>query len=154
MKCLYCAKRKTAVTNSREVKGGTVTWRRRTCLSCGKTFTTKESAVADNLFVIKRNGSRQRFVYEKLFASIFAALHTKKNSDNGDNAKRAKKLSAHVIEKVYGNSFGNKDVRTSALIILIYKELKKSGQLYADHYIYYSDFRLQTAMKEKLVSKI
>ena len=142
MKCIYCANRKTEVINSREIKVGTLTWRRRRCPNCTKIFTTKESGMADNLFVIKRNGSRQRFIYEKLFVSIFIVVNTGKNRDNGDDAKLAKKISARILKKLF-TAAEDRDIKSKILIALAYDELKKIHRSYADRYIAYSDYRLK-----------
>lgn len=90
-------------------------------------------------------------MYEKMFISIFSALNTKKNNDNGENAKRAKQIAALVINKIIQELRKGNEVSTKTLIIVIYKELKKQGRLFADHYIYYSEYRLQTAITEQLI---
>ncbi len=140
MKCIYCQQSGTEVANSRSVARDTSIWRRRHCSSCGKTFTTRETSVGDNLFVIKRNGSRQRFVYEKFFASIYFVLHTGKKSDSGDSAKMAKEVTLAVLEQVFLNNKG-KEVRTSKLIELTYKELRKINRSVAFAYGTYSEYR-------------
>jgi len=147
MKCIYCANRKTEVINSRGIKGGTLTWRRRRCPNCAKIFTTKESGIADNLFVIKRNGSRQRFIYEKLFVSIFTVVNAGKYRDNGNDAKLAKKISARILKKLFAAAEG-KDIKSKILIALAYDELKKVHRSYADRYITYSDYRLKVIFPE------
>jgi transcriptional regulator NrdR family protein len=140
MKCIYCQQRGTAVTNSRAIAHDTIIWRRRHCDSCGKTFTTRETSVGDNLFVIKRNGSRERFVYEKFFASIYAVIRTGKNSDSGDSAKMAKEITHTVLEQVFKENRG-KEVRTSKIIELSYKELRKISRSFAFAYGTYSEYR-------------
>lgn len=146
MKCIYCKRKKTQVVNSREIKKGLMTWRRRLCTNCGNIFTTKESAVADNLFVLKRNNSKQRFVYEKLFASVFVSVNNRKNSDNGDDAKLTKRIVESIIEKVFSNS-RNKTISSKTIVQVIYKELKKIDRSYADRYASYSNFRLKTLLQ-------
>ena len=152
MKCTYCLNKKTEVINSRPMGDGLTTWRRRECPNCGRVFTTRESAKADNLFVIKRNGQRQRFLYEKLFVSIFAAIFVGKNADSGDAAKRAKKIAERVIRKIYASPDGKNAIATSAMIVLVFQELKKIGSSYASQYAHYSDYRLKVALKEKLLA--
>lgn len=147
MKCIYCVHKRTEVVNSRPIQKGYVTWRRRKCTQCTAVFTTKETTIADNIFVIKRNKRRQRFVYEKLFVSIFTVLSMKKGSDNGENAKTSKNVSVKVIEQIYTSHISSKTVYTSAIILLVYKELKKVNQSYADHYISYSNYRRDVAKK-------
>lgn len=145
MKCIYCNHKKSDVINSRGIKNDSMVWRRRYCLGCKKIFTTKESAVADNLFVIKRNGIRQRFIYEKLFASIFRVINTGKNRDSGDDAKLAKKISELIVRKLFSIS-SNKTISSHTIIELVHKELKKNNSSFADMYIAYSDYRIKVAL--------
>ncbi len=147
MKCIYCLHKKTEVSNSRAIQGGTATWRRRACPRCNKIFTTKETSTSDNLFVIKRNKIRQRLVYEKLFISIFTVLSMKKGSDNGDNATMAKNIAHTVIKQICALPNSSKNVHTSTIILLVYKELKKHAQSYAEHFISYSSYRREVAKK-------
>lgn len=148
---MYCHSKNTRVINSRPMNKESGTWRRRSCESCNAVFTTRETILADNLFVVKKNKRKQRFMYEKMFISIFSALNTKKNNDNGENAKKAKEIAALVISKIIQEIRRGNEVSTRTLIITIYKELKKQGRLFADHYIYYSEYRLQTAITEQLI---
>lgn len=144
MKCIFCNHKNTSVKNSRSVKSGLQIWRRRHCEYCNKTFTTTESGLINNLFVIKKNKSKQRFMYEKLFISIFSALHTKHRSDHGDNAKLAKEISEKIVTNVFKSSPKNNMITSSELTLLVYRELKKHGPLFADHYKFYSETRLKT----------
>lgn len=131
-----------------------MTWRRRFCLDCGRIFTTKESATADNLFVLKRNGSRQRFTYEKLFVSVFTAINAKKNSDKGDDAKLAKKISEKITHKLFAVS-SDKLIESKKIIDLVYKELKRIDNSYAGRYMTYSDYRLKALFsRHKLGGRI
>ncbi len=150
MRCIYCAHKTTEVVNSREGKKGSTTWRRRMCLGCNRVFTTTESGRADNLFVIKSNNRRQRFLYEKLFASIFSVFSTLKHRDNGDNALVSKQISEKVIQSILSTTVG-KDVKTKTIIALVFKELKKVTPSLSSHYIYYSDFRRRVGVEAKLV---
>lgn len=150
MKCIYCNKGKTEVINSREVKKGLVTWRRRSCVSCLKTFTTTENGYRDNIFVIKSNGSRQRFVSEKLFASIFSVLNSAKHRDNGKSALLAKKMTERVLQKTLSLIKG-KDIKTSDIILITYEELKKVDSALSEHYIYYSEYRRKVGLKTRII---
>ena len=64
MICPYCLNKNSKVTNKRpsnnEIR------RRRECLKCKKRFTTYEKVVSDNIYVIKKNGGREKFSREKL----------------------------------------------------------------------------------------
>lgn len=152
MKCIYCTHKETDVVNSREVKKGSMIWRRRACGACGRVFTTRETARGDNAFVIKRNGARQRFMYEKVFASIFAVLSVRKDRDNGDNAALAKRLSERVLDGIAPMLGETNEVPTGEIIALVYKELKPVSKVLADYYLHYSDYRLQIAVARGLVS--
>ena len=150
MNCIYCLHKGTEVRNSRESKKGLFTWRRRYCPHCDKTFTTKESALADNLFVVKRNGIRQRFVYEKLFVSIFSVLNSKKGGDHGNDAKLAKRITDQLIQKAITKS-DDRNIATSSLIQLAFIHLKKVDSSFADQYAYYSPYRREVASRFGLI---
>lgn len=51
---MYCNSKNTRVINSRPMKKESGTWRRRECESCNQVFTTRETILADNLFVVKK----------------------------------------------------------------------------------------------------
>ncbi|MFZ3044057.1 MAG: hypothetical protein WA058_03040 [Minisyncoccia bacterium] len=146
MKCLYCPGRMTQVVNSRAVARGQMTWRRRRCTTCGKTFTTRETSIGDNLFVLKRNGSRQRFVYEKFFASIYYITHSGKGRDSGDAAKIAKGVADAVLKQVFKSGI-DKNISTKKLIELTYLELRKVSRTFAFSYGTHSEYRSKTLTK-------
>jgi transcriptional repressor NrdR len=68
MKCPYCTNEETKVVDSRQVESQIR--RRRQCEKCEKRFTTFERVEYAELYVIKKNGSRQPFNSEKLRLSI------------------------------------------------------------------------------------
>ena len=74
MTCPSC-ERSTRVLESRQAEAGTATRRRRECPSCGRRFTTYERREPDPLYVIKRDGERQRFDHTKLRAALLRAAH-------------------------------------------------------------------------------
>jgi transcriptional repressor NrdR len=139
MKCIYCTHKKTEVTNSRTTRGDTMVWRRRKCLSCKKIFTTREGTFLDNLFVIKRNGRRQRFIYEKLFTSIFMALDAGKERDNGKQAVLGREIAYFTVDAI--RDMRKKTVTTEDIIRIVYKQLIKVNRHVADSYMFYSPYR-------------
>lgn len=151
MKCAHCSpsrassKKKTEVINSRFTNNGLSVWRRRRCLTCGYVFTTKESYDHESLFVVKRNGARKRFVYEKLFASVLFSVFGGKHGDVGDASLLAKQITERVIAKIVEK--GEKDVSSKEIILLTYEELVKHGRLFADKYCFYSEFRMGVIRK-------
>ncbi len=70
MKCPKCGNDDDKVLDSRASKEGAVIRRRRECLKCGYRFTTHEEIDRDDLFVVKRDGRRERFQREKLEKSV------------------------------------------------------------------------------------
>ena len=68
MKCPYCGKSRSRVIDTRAVRNGIR--RRRKCQACGRRFTTYERAVSENPVVIKRDGRREEFDWEKLLAGV------------------------------------------------------------------------------------
>lgn len=139
MKCIYCKHKETAVKNSRSTKEGTIVWRRRVCEKCGNIFTTKEGALVDHFFIIKRNGSQQRFAYEKLFVSIFTVLGSLKNHDNGKQAMLAKTITERVLTDLVAKHI--KSVSSEEVIRVVYEQLMKVDSHAADSYIFYSGYR-------------
>ena len=65
----------TRVLESRRADGGAATRRRRECPACGRRFTTFERREREPLFVIKRDGERQRFDRAKLAGGLLRAAH-------------------------------------------------------------------------------
>jgi transcriptional repressor NrdR len=73
MKCPYCGKNNTSVIDSREAEDQTSIRRRRSCIECGKRFTTYERVEGIELKVIKKDGARQDFSRDKLRRGIVKA---------------------------------------------------------------------------------
>jgi transcriptional repressor NrdR len=65
----------TRVLESRRADSGAATRRRRECPACGRRFTTFERREREPLFVLKRDGERQRFDRAKLAGGLLRAAH-------------------------------------------------------------------------------
>lgn len=74
MVCPSC-RTPTHVLESRRSPDGDEVRRRRECATCGRRFTTFERRILEPAYVIKRDGSRQRFDRTKLRGSLLAATH-------------------------------------------------------------------------------
>ena len=72
MKCPYCAHAQSSVIDSRDTSDLRIR-RRRECLSCKRRFTTYEGVELEELYVIKRDGSREPFERRKLEAGVMRA---------------------------------------------------------------------------------
>ncbi len=73
MKCPSCQYEDSKVIDSRPTPDGSSIRRRRSCLKCGKRFTTYETIEYAPLIVIKKDGSRQAFDREKLMCGLINA---------------------------------------------------------------------------------
>jgi transcriptional repressor NrdR len=67
MRCPFCRHLESRVVDSREMDDGAAIRRRRSCQSCGRRFTTVESAI---LQVVKRNGVTEPFSRGKVVAGV------------------------------------------------------------------------------------
>jgi transcriptional repressor NrdR len=74
MRCPRCEATGTRVIDSRDLESGSTIRRRRECESCAYRFTTYERPEGARLVVVKRDGSREEFVREKLRAGLLKAL--------------------------------------------------------------------------------
>src|SRR6266550_199129 len=74
MRCPSC-QRSSRVLESRQAEAGAAIRRRREGSSCGHRVTTYERREPDPLYVIKRDGERQRFDHTKLRAALLRAAH-------------------------------------------------------------------------------
>ena len=72
MLCPYCLHKDTRVIDKRDVEK--ITKRRRECLKCSKRFNTHEGIERADLRVIKKDGRRENFDYEKLKKGIIKAF--------------------------------------------------------------------------------
>lgn len=73
MKCPYCFHDNSSVVDSREVEDKGVIRRRRSCEKCEKRWTTYERVEGVDLWVIKKDGSKELFDREKLRRGVVKA---------------------------------------------------------------------------------
>ena len=93
MLCPYCLHAETKVIDKRNVEG--VVRRRRECLRCEKRFNTRESMERADLRVIKKDGRRESFDYEKIKRGVMKACEKRPVSD-----EKIDKMIANVEEKL------------------------------------------------------
>jgi transcriptional repressor NrdR len=65
---------------TRRAEDGAATRRRRRCPACGHRFTTYERRDREPIFVLKRDGSQQRFDRTKLRAALLRSTHKRQVS--------------------------------------------------------------------------
>lgn len=68
MKCSYCGEADSRVVDSRHIGDGIR--RRRQCLNCGARFTTYERVDLGGIFVVKKDGRREKYNRDKLSSGI------------------------------------------------------------------------------------
>jgi transcriptional repressor NrdR len=79
--CPFCKCNDTIVKDSRPTEDGAAIRRRRQCPECDARFTTFERVQMRELKVIKRDGSKEVFSYDKLHKSLSIALRKREISD-------------------------------------------------------------------------
>jgi transcriptional repressor NrdR len=73
MICPFCSHASSRVVDSREVRDGAETRRRRECNGCNRRFTTYERVDELPVSVVKRDGRRESFDREKLLTGMLRA---------------------------------------------------------------------------------
>lgn len=73
MNCPYCSHIETKVTDSRDTGNYTIR-RRRECLKCNRRFTTYEYIEMTPIYVIKKDGRREKFERTKIKNGLLKAL--------------------------------------------------------------------------------
>lgn len=70
MRCAKCHSTENKVIDSRIAKDGSSIRRRRECTECGYRFTTVEEILHENVFVLKRDGTREPLDRNKMASGI------------------------------------------------------------------------------------
>lgn len=144
MKCPNCKNEYTKVLDSRNSNDKTTIKRRRMCESCGYKFTTYERMPEFEIFVLKKNGSKQIFSKNKVYAGIFKCCEkreiTKEEIDN------VIKLIEMEIRQNYKNEISSTEIGN-----LVLKHLKKLDEVsFIRFATVYKDFKNIDAFLEYL----
>jgi transcriptional repressor NrdR len=116
MHCPYCSYKESKVTDKRESPEGIR--RRRECLKCKKRFTTYEKIARDDLYVIKKDGRREKFSREKLETGINLAFEKRPVEKEKIN-----KMINEIEEQI--RKRGKKEITTSEIGELVMKKIKR-----------------------------
>ena len=73
MKCPVCGFADSKVIDSRHIEEGNSIRRRRECLACQKRYTTFETVETVQIFVTKKNGTKELFDRNKLLSGLVKA---------------------------------------------------------------------------------
>lgn len=118
MHCPYCGTKNSEVVETRDSSDLDSIRRRRSCLSCGKRFTTYERVENVALVVIKRDGKREQFSRVKLEQGLLKACE--KTTIPTDLIE---KIVAEVTRELRG--FDSLEVESTMIGELVAKRLKK-----------------------------
>ena len=142
MLCPYCERKDSKVIDSRDSGNGVR--RRRECLRCSLRFTTYELIQTRSVAVVKRDGRREEFNQEKLWASLTKAC-----------AKRP--LPTGSIEKVVGEidskiaDLGRSEVPCSLIGEMVMDHLRNMDRVaYIRFASVYRDFRDIETFKDEI----
>ena len=115
MLCPYCFHKDTKVIDKRDIEG--LSKRRRECLKCKKRFNTQEVIERIELRVIKKDGRREPFDYEKLKGGVMKACEKRPIG-----AEKIDKMLIKVEDKIRRKG---KEVRSTVIGDILVSELKK-----------------------------
>ena len=119
MKCPVCGFPDSKVIDSRPVEEGNSIRRRRECLECQKRFTTFEIIETVQLFVTKKNGTKEMFDRNKLLSGLLKACQKRPVS--------AEEI-VNEIEAELQNSLSN-DVTTKEIGEMVMDKLKQRDEV-------------------------
>ncbi len=122
MYCPFCNAADTKVIDSRLIREGNQTRRRRQCLACEERFTTYEAAELSPPRIIKRNGTRSPFSEEKLRAGILRALEKRPVS-----VEQIETAIARIIRKAMTS--GEREIPSSQIGEWVMEELHQLDQV-------------------------
>lgn len=118
MRCPFCQSLNTCVADSRLRNEGTVIWRRRKCLACGKRFSSREKLDLSYLMVVKKTGQKEPFRREKILLGMIKSF--------GKNQIPEEKLEAaveEILQKIH--RLGVSEIKSSLIGDLVLEKLYK-----------------------------
>ena len=121
MNCPYCNHIETKVTDSRDTGEFTIR-RRRECLKCNQRFTTYEAIEMTSLYVIKKDGRREKFDRNKIKTGIMKALEKRPISHD-----QIEKLLDRIEEKI--RKTGKEEIESETIGEYVMNALKELDQV-------------------------
>ena len=116
MECPFCAHTKSKVTNKRGSNEDVR--RRRECLKCGKRFTTYEKIDKGDIYIINKDGNRERFERGKLERGVNRAFEKRPVSQ-----EQIKKMINEIEECL--RKKGKKEFKSSIIGDLVMKKMRR-----------------------------
>ena len=124
MRCPKCGKDSDKVLETRMSKDAASVRRRRMCLECSYRFTTYETIIPADIFVVKKDGRREEFKPDKLMAGIKQACWKRQISDEVID-QLVSKVSDLVAEKVNSQY----EIKSHTIGELVMAELKELDEV-------------------------
>ena len=109
------------VVDSRSAHDGDAIRRRRECLDCSHRFTTYESILAESVFVIKKDGSREPFDPDKLLRGVRRATETRPVPAS-QVEELVSRVQAHAVSRM-------SEIRSSEIGELVMEELRRLDEV-------------------------
>jgi transcriptional repressor NrdR len=140
MKCPVCNYPDSKVIDSRPTQDGSSIRRRRECLACQKRFTTFEILEAVQIFVIKKNGSKEMFDKNKLLSGVLKACQKRPVNAEDIVADIETELQNTLTQEIESGELGEmvmrrlKDVDKVAYVRFasVYREFKDIDTFFAE----------------------
>lgn len=121
MNCPYCKNNETKVTDSRDTGTYTIR-RRRECLKCNRRFTTYEYIEMTPIYVIKKDGRREKFDRNKIKIGIMKALEKRPIGHD-----KVEEILDSIEEKI--RRTGKEEIESSAIGEYVMEILKETDQV-------------------------
>ncbi|AKI96816.1 transcriptional regulator NrdR [Kosmotoga pacifica] len=135
MKCPFCGSISTRVIDTRTTDSGSVVRRRRECEDCGGRFTTYERFEQRPIFVVKKDGRRQRFDRQKILSGIMKACEKRPVT-----LEEMEEMLTEIEQKV--QKLGKSEVSTLQIGELVMEKLKEKDRIaYVRFASVYKEFR-------------
>ncbi|MFA5930516.1 MAG: transcriptional regulator NrdR [Candidatus Micrarchaeia archaeon] len=117
MRCPYCAHSESDVVDSRDTDDFRIR-RRRECAKCRRRFTTYEEVDKEDIFVIKKDGRREKFDRHKLMSGL------ERSCEKRPVSREQIEEMANWVEGKLRKS-GKKEIATDAIGELVMERLRK-----------------------------
>jgi len=142
--CPYCGHDDSKVLETRDSEDGSVIRRRRECIACHQRFTTFERLEEIHLWVIKKDGSRQRFDFQKVLSGMLRACEKRPVS------MELLEQQAMEIERELKQTTGSREFPTILIGEKVMERLKQIDEVaYVRFASVYREFKdINTFMKE------
>ncbi|MBP5637863.1 MAG: transcriptional repressor NrdR [Victivallales bacterium] len=124
MRCPNCSSTEDKVIETRISKEGDTIRRRRQCAACGQRYTTYETIIPAELFVIKKNGMKVDFKPEKILSGIRQACWKRNVSE-----EQIDRMVAHVTNRISMEMNSNNEIASQKIGEFVMDELKKVDEV-------------------------